>query len=91
MDTHGKDFNRYCKTRSIPHMMIIDHTGKVAHLSIGFGMDSISALMGTINSLLAQVPTETVAVDGPTPGEAPLRAADGDPSLAAGAPTVSER
>ena len=91
VDTHGEVFKRYCKTGSIPRMMIIDHTGKVAHLSIGFGMDSISELMGTINSLLARVPTETVAVDGPTPDEASARAADGDPSLAAGAPTVSER
>ena len=90
MDTHGEVFKRYCKTSGVPRAMLISHTGKIAHLSIGFGRDSLSELMGTINSLLAQVPTETVAVDGLIPDEAPLRTDDGEPSLTAVAPAVPE-
>ena len=48
-------------------------------------------MMGTLESLLARIPTETAVVDDPTPDPAPLlRAADGDPSLAAVAPAGSE-
>lgn len=88
VDTHGEVFNRYCKTGGIPRLMIIDHTGKIVHLKIGFYKASISEMMGTLESLLARIPPETAAVDGPTPDPAPLRAADGDPNLATVAPAV---
>lgn len=92
VDTHGEVFKRYCKTGGIPRLMIIDHTGKIVHLSkIGFSKASFSEMMGTLESLLARIPTETAVVDDPTPDPAPLlRAADGDPSLAAVAPAGSE-
>lgn len=42
--------------RGIPHMVIVDHTGKVAHIHVGYGEDTQDRLVDELNALLRAVP-----------------------------------
>lgn len=47
--------NKY-NVRGIPHMVIVDHEGKVAHIHIGYGEGTVDRLIDELNTLLKAVP-----------------------------------
>lgn len=42
--------------RGIPHMVIVDHLGKVAHIHIGYGKESLDRLVDELNTLIIAIP-----------------------------------
>ena len=42
--------------KGIPHMVILDHAGKVAKINIGYGEESLDRLVDELNGLLVAMP-----------------------------------
>lgn len=59
-DRNGKIKQRY-GVSAIPHMFLIDHHGKVAHMHRGYGPDMLEGFVGEINALLQARQADAVA------------------------------
>lgn len=55
-DSKGRIGKKSYGVTAIPHMVIVDHTGKIAHIHIGYGEGSIDSLVTEINALLRNLP-----------------------------------
>lgn len=59
-DRKGRIKQRY-GVSAIPHMFLIDHRGKVAHMHRGYGPDMLEGFVEEINALLQARASDTVA------------------------------
>lgn len=57
--THDRGYrmSRKLGIKSIPYMLLIDHTGKIKHIHMGFGEKSTGMLVDEINAMLAEQDT----------------------------------
>ena len=53
--THDRSYalSRPLGIKSIPYMLLVDHTGKIKHIHTGFGEKSTGVLVDEINAMLA--------------------------------------
>ncbi len=63
--THDGNYrlSRPLGIKSIPYMLLIDHTGKIKHIHTGFGEKSLDKLVIEINAMLKTQHDESLASD----------------------------
>ena len=63
--THDRNYrlSRPLGIKSIPYMLLIDHTGKIKHIHTGFGEKSLDLLVDEINLMLKDQNAARVASD----------------------------
>ncbi len=63
--THDRNYrlSRPLGIKSIPYMLLIDHTGKIKHIHTGFGEKSLDMLIVEINAMLRAQHDEILASD----------------------------
>ncbi|HPF46485.1 MAG: TlpA family protein disulfide reductase [Alphaproteobacteria bacterium] len=54
-DNKGKIGTKTFGIKAIPHMIIVDHMGKVAHVHSGYGEETVDNLANEINGLLSKM------------------------------------